>query len=130
MPSLFLLISHELTDDQRREASEALGCERIVSLPGKLQTLWSSVDPDLESVDDLLQIFIRWLEAQSRKDDFCHIQGDFGMTFALVAWAWRNGRIPVYAATERVYEQQTLGNGKVRNTHFFRHVRYRRYPQV
>lgn len=129
MPDLFLLISHELTDGQMAEARETLGCGRIVVLPRDLQELWSSVDPSLESVDEASRVFVQWLEEHSAAGDICHIQGDFGLTYALVTWAWRNGRIPVYAATQRVYNHSPLENGAVRTMHVFRHVRYRRYPR-
>jgi hypothetical protein len=130
MPDLFLLISHDLTADQMSEAKKELGCDRFITLPAGLQKQWSSVDPCLEKVDALAVIFKQWLESSSRSGDYCHIQGDFGITCALVSWAWRSGRIPVYATTERIYEKEPLVNGMVRNTHLFRHVRYRRYPEI
>ena len=84
MPDLFLLISHELTETQRYEAAEVLGCERIISLPVHLQTSWSNVDSEVEDIGGPAAVFIGWLESNSREGDFCHIQGHFGMTFLLV----------------------------------------------
>ncbi|HPB81849.1 MAG TPA: CRISPR-associated protein Csx20 [Spirochaetota bacterium] len=127
MPDLFLLISHELTETQRYEAAEVLGCERIISLPVHLQTSWSNVDSEVEDIGGPAAVFIGWLESNSREGDFCHIQGDFGMTFLLVDWALKHGREPVYSSTERVFETHTAGDGAIVNTHRFRHVRFRHY---
>jgi len=47
LPDLYLLFSHELTDQQKKEAYEELGVSKIYSLPDNLKALWSQIPPEI-----------------------------------------------------------------------------------
>lgn len=45
LPDLYLLFSHELTEQQEREAYEELGVKEIYYLPSDLKVFWSKIPP-------------------------------------------------------------------------------------
>ena len=124
---LFVLLSHGLLEEQRREALEKLGVEEIILLPPELQRLWSSIPPQLESLKEFLKPIFQWL-SKAEEGDFLLVQGDFGAVFLLVDYAFKKGLIPIYATTERIHREEREGSG-VRMVKLFRHVRFRRYER-
>ena len=62
MPDLFLLFSHELTNQQKREAIEELGVEAIKYLPDSLKELWSQIPPEVPEVAVHLRPIKAWLK--------------------------------------------------------------------
>jgi hypothetical protein len=54
------------------------------------------------------------------------IQGDFGVSYLMVQWAFDNGYIPVYATTKRdVVEIEE--NGETVAIRKFHHCKFRKY---
>ena len=51
---MFLLFSHQLTDEQKKDAIENLKVTKFISLPEKLQKLWSNIPPEIESLGEYL----------------------------------------------------------------------------
>lgn len=128
MKRMLLIFSHSLTPEQKEEGEKNLSVKEFVSLPNDLQSLWSQISPEGE-IDKKAAFFIEWIKSHAEKGDFALIQGEFGMTFALVDWCLREGIVPVYSTTKRVYEQ-TEEDGKIVNRHVFRHVRFREYRRL
>jgi hypothetical protein len=102
MKKMLLLFSHSLTPEQKDDAKKTLSVEKFLSLPDDLQSLWSQVPPEGE-INDTVHFFIEWIKNHAEKSDFALIQGEFGMTFAIVDWCLREGIVPVYSTTGRVY---------------------------
>lgn len=129
MRRMLLIFSHRLTRDQEREARECLGCSELVPLPPNLQEKWSNVDPLQEDITDWMKEINAWISVNSSAGDYLLVEGDFGMTFAVVNWALENDRISVYSTTGRDYSSNEESDGTLTNIHRFRHVRFRQYKK-
>ena len=70
MPDLYLLFSHELTDQQKKEAYEELGVSKIYSLPDNLKALWSQIPPEISELASYLKPLKEWLDSQIREGDY------------------------------------------------------------
>jgi hypothetical protein len=128
MPKMFLLFSHKLTEEQIRDAKENLKVSGFIYLPENLQKLWSNIPPDIENIGSYLTPIKEFLKQHAKEGDFILIQGDFGATYIMVNWAFKNGLIPVYATTKRVV-REINDNGKIITVREFKHCRFRRYEK-
>lgn len=124
---LFLFFSHSLTEDQSIDAAETLGVTEVLRLPEKLQTKWSQVPADIAELSDYLPQFVEWLRGEARPGDYALIQGDFGLTYAMVNACKELGLVPIYATTKRESEETVNEAGEVIKTLRFKHIRFRRY---
>lgn len=129
MPKMFLLFSHTLTPSQEKEAKETLKCEKCIPLPKVLQKKWEDVNPIGELNESIINVFVEYLSSHSNKGDYVLIQGDYGVTYALVKWCNNNGRIPVYSTTERKTKDEKLKDGTIKKVSEFKHINFRRYPE-
>jgi hypothetical protein len=129
MKKMLLLFSHSLTPEQKEDAKKTLSVEEFISLPDDLQSLLSQVPPQGE-IDETIHFFIEWIKNHGEKGDFALIQGEFGLTFALVDRCLREGIVPVYSTTEREYENTVDEEGKIVNRHVFKHVSFREYKRL
>ena len=127
MPTLFLLFSHYLTEEQIAGAKASLGVTDFIALPEELQARWSNVPPEPDSLDDDVRPLLDWLEQSAGAGDYVLAQGDFGAVYAAVRFALEHDLIPIYATTRRNMTETRLEDGSVRKQSQFRHVRYRRY---
>ncbi|NLY74342.1 MAG: hypothetical protein GX075_03475 [Firmicutes bacterium] len=129
MPDLYLLFSHELTEQQKREAYAELGVGEIHYLPDNLKGLWSQIPPEIPEVAGYLQPIQEWLSNQILEGDYILIQGDFGATFLMVQWAFARNCVPIYATTSRkvieVRNDQEIVTNRV-----FEHVKFRLYETM
>lgn len=125
--TLHLLFSHRLTPTQEADAHASLGVAQIRYLPEHLQTHWSQLDPEPETLDDQAAPFEAYLREQTAPGDYVLIQGDFGMAHRMVLYAQELGRIPVYATTRRESVEVPQEDGSIKKTLTFKHVRFRRY---
>lgn len=126
MPALYLLFSHQLTEQQKKEADEGLGVNEIHYLPDDLKILWSQIPPDIADISDYIQPIKEWLNKRINPGDYILIQGDFGATYMMVKWALAKGLKPIYATTERKVIETRDGD-KVSSKKIFEHVRFRFY---
>jgi len=123
---LHLFFSHRLTPDQEEDAKKSLGVEEFVYLPPHLQELFSNVPPQLDSLSEYIEPFLKYLMKNANRKDYILIQGDFGLTVRLVDFSMATGLIPIYATTKRdVVEIEE--NGKKVRISKFKHVKFRRY---
>jgi len=127
MTQLFLLFSHDLTVEQKTEAENTLQIKKIIKLPKDLQQIWSTVIPYGELDIEVLKEITGWIEENSDKDDFVLVQGEYGATFYLVDFCFKNSLIPIYASSKRVYKETKNENGTIKREHIFDHVNFRRY---
>lgn len=125
--SLLLLFNHTPTALQEEDARRSLGVEKIVHLPEFLRPVWNSVPPELEKIEGYLAPIRSWVLEASRTGDCLLIQGDFGVTYLMVRFAFENDLVPVYSTTERVADEEHGPDGSVRLVHNFKHCRFRKY---
>lgn len=127
MPTLHLLFSHTLTEEQKKDAQKNLGIETFVSLPDELQKQFSAVPPDLKNLKAYLKPFKKWIAKKVKKGDYLLIQGDFGVTYKLVRFAKKQNAIPVYATTERKSVDEKQADGSIVTKRVFKHCLFRKY---
>ncbi|WP_222427634.1 CRISPR-associated protein Csx20 [Desulfobotulus alkaliphilus] len=123
----FVLVSHSLTVEQRRDIRDSFDNAEIIHAPPEVLNCWSDIPPDLERLDDFLLPVIRWMESECRPEDILFIQGEHGATVYCVQRAQSLGLVPVYATSKRVLTEKRLENGRVETTREFCHVRFRFY---
>lgn len=126
MADLYLIFSHALTEKQKVEARNLFSINNFFYLPEPLQKIWSEISPHPAFPEELNQI-ITWLNQNSTSGDYVLVQGEYGATFYLVGYCFKNNLVPIYATSERVYEEKKLDNGDIIRQHTFRHVRFRKY---
>ncbi|MEW5822120.1 MAG: CRISPR-associated protein Csx20 [Cyanobacteriota bacterium] len=130
MPKLFLIFSHKLTEQQVKDAEEALGITEFVYLPDHLQVQWSNINPYGDLPEELFDTLKQWLIENAASGDYTLIQGDFGATYIAVNMAFDLGLIPVYATTERISKEIANQNGEIERKQIFKHVCYREYKKL
>ncbi|WP_456374209.1 CRISPR-associated protein Csx20 [Methanocaldococcus sp.] len=126
MPKMFLLFSHNLTNDQIKDAKENLKVDKFIYLPKELQNIWSNIPPEIEDITDYLKPIKEFLKNNANDGDYVLIQGDFGATYNMVNYAFENNLIPIYATTKRVVKE-VIEDGKVITIREFKHCRFRKY---
>ena len=125
--TLFVLMSHRLGENQAREVCERWQVEETVYLPVDLQGLWSGVDPHGPFAPESFQPVLIWLRDRARPGDRVIVQGEYGLTVYFVMACWSLGLVPIYATSERVYQEEPGPGGTVLRRHAFRHVHFREY---
>lgn len=127
--NVFLLISHKLTDDQKEELLAQNSISNIMYLPSNLQSMWSAVPTAAESrsIENHISIFIEYLLENTKEGDYIMIQGDFGLTYALTSWSLNHNRIPIYATTQRIAQENINPDGSKTLVHSFKHNGFRKY---
>lgn len=127
MKQMFLLFSHRLTDEQKKQAKKELGIEEFVALPDELRHIWMHIDPDLPSLKEVLQPIRSFLKQKVKGGDYALIQGDFGAVYTMVNYARELGVVCVYATTKRRVTEMIDESGKVVKKSIFEHRRFRKY---
>lgn len=126
MKKMFLLFSHNLSEIQLNDAKSNLEVSEVVSLPNKLQDIWSNIPADIENLREYLLPIRNFLAENSQYGDVVLIQGDFGAVYQMVNFSKDLGLIPVYATTSREIEEFEE-NGKTIKKSIFEHIRFREY---
>ncbi len=127
MRKIFLIFSHELTEEQKFDLYKNWQVQEFVTLPAYLQALWSNIPPELESLDVYLTPLFEWLREKALPQDLVLIQGDFGAVYLAVQKAFELGLVPIYATTSREVRETKLADGSIRQERLFKHVRFRVY---
>ncbi|MDR1910917.1 MAG: hypothetical protein LBQ52_01035, partial [Helicobacteraceae bacterium] len=89
---------------------------------------WSRIDPHKKAIADDLLPYKERLKNEAQKGDYLLVQGDFGATYNMARYAFRNGLIAIYATTERNSVEKIV-DGKIVTTREFIHVRFREYEE-
>lgn len=126
MKKMFLLFSHNLSEIQLNDAKSNWEVSEVVSLPNKLQDIWSNIPADIEKLREYLLPIRNFLAENSQYGDVVLIQGDFGAVYQMVNFSKDLGLIPVYATTSREIEEFEE-NGKTIKKSIFEHIRFREY---
>lgn len=126
MKKMFLLFSHTLTSEQKKDAQLSFGVEKFVMLPSDLQELWSNIPSELESIETYLQPLKNYLLSNASKGDAILIQGDFGGGYHMVNFTKEHNFLALYATTKRDVQEREEGNVIVKKS-VFKHVRFREY---
>jgi hypothetical protein len=125
MKKLFVLINHEMTESQIKEAREVLEVDEIINLSNEV---WACIEPNKEKiVDDLCQ-YKSYLSVEAKKGDYILVQGDFGATYHMVNFAFACGLIPIYATTKRISMEKVV-DSKIITVREFTHARFRIYEK-
>ena len=101
MKKMFVLINHNLTEEQKDQALRVFGVENIVNIT---DDAWSSINPSDENI----------------------LQGDFGATYNMINFAKNIGLKTIYATTKRVV-QELIIDGKSVTKREFKHEKFREY---
>lgn len=121
--NLLVIMSHQLSDIQIKDAKREYGIDKFKVLPQELQKIWSNVD----SIGDLnigsLKPIKCWIQKESKENDYVLIQGEFGATFYIVDYCFNINRVPIYATSKRQVEEKVKGDETITS----RHVNFRRY---
>ncbi len=125
--SLFLIFSHEMTRLQMEDAERSLGIINIIEMPDNLRELWKQIPPIPAEINDILEPLRQWLGHSAHPLDFVLIQGDFGATWLMVDFAFKQGLVPLYSTTIRKAEEALHPDGSVKTEHVFQHQIFRRY---
>ena len=129
MPFAFIIMNHELTGEQANELFSRYKIDGIFSLPPALQPLWENVSPSGELDITKLSQIIDWLKRSGRSGDYVLIQGEFGATYYIVNACFKEGFIPIYATSKRIYKEEKQNDGSVKREHIFKHVNFRKYKE-
>jgi hypothetical protein len=122
---LFILTNHTASQQQLDDARLSLGVSEFVDLPVDLKTLWGNVPPDIESVTEYVTPLLCWLDSSLQNEDIVWVQGEWGVTLAVIDWC-RNRKVRcVYSTTKRVAIETPSPDGSIALTHVFSHVRFR-----
>jgi hypothetical protein len=127
MKKMILLFSHHLSEKQREAADCEYGIEFFLPLPEALQVLWANIPPTLESIEEVLTPFKKFISETVNDDDIVLIQGDFGAVYQMVNYCKNQNLTAIYATTKReVLEYRDEKGVEVKKSKF-EHVRFREY---
>ncbi len=125
MSKAYVLLNHELTQNQIKELKSKYLVEEIVYPEKNLTTKWSQIPAIEELSMDVICSVVKWLSS-AQENDVLIIQGEFGSTFMIVDYALKNKLIPVHAVTKRVAKESREGE-TVHREYIFEHVCFRKY---
>lgn len=122
MAKIYILFSHTLLQEQKQELKNNFLCDEIIFLPSKLQSLWSNIKEE----DDYFLLFCDFLKENAQKNDYVLVQGEWGITYKIVNFCFKEGFIPVYSFSKRAaYEE--VKEGTVIKTSYFKHIKFKKY---
>jgi hypothetical protein len=124
--NMFLIFSHTLTDEQKKDSIENLKITKFIYLPDNLQKIWSNIPPELDSLDTYLNDIKQFIRFNANKGDYVLIQGDFGAVCEIVKFSKNNHLTPIYATTKRISIEEKTDNNVIKKS-IFKHVKFRRY---
>jgi hypothetical protein len=124
-----ILLNHEPELPQLNELRERFGVTEMRYPGEKLKFAWSKVSAVEDNPAAFLKEIIKWLEAETAAGDYIWVQGEWGAAFFIVSWALAEGRIPVYAASERQVAEERYPDGTIHSQRIFRHVQFKLYQK-
>lgn len=125
MKKAYVLLNHQLTENQIEELKKDYNCSDIIYPDQNLVANWSGIAATKELDLKVLAAVISWL-GQANKEDVLVVQGEFGSTFYVVDYALKNGLVPVHAVTQRIAEESREGE-VVTKKYVFQHCCFREY---
>lgn len=129
MNKVLVLTNHQTDSEQISDLRKNWSVGSVIHLPVDLKTLWGSVPPERESVDDFVFPVLSWLNSVYSPGDLVWVQGEWGATVSVLNWCKTYDCRAIYSTTKRVATEVKNLNG-VFLTHVFKHVRFRLYPAL
>jgi hypothetical protein len=129
MSKLLLLFSHQLTEDQVKDAKATLNITEFIPLSSDLENLWKNIPATKPSLNDYLEPIRKWMKGHTDPGDYVMIQGDFGAVYLMVNFAFSIGLIPIYSTTEREVVEKSMPDSTVRSERVFKHRMFRKYER-
>ena len=124
--SVFVILNHNLTQDQRKELTERFG--EVVELDKEEKALWSQIPATGDHLE--VQKHIRPILLKVQEHDAVVCQGEF-TAFAAVFTLCQTAQKDVLVACSKRETVETLGeDGAVVKKAVFRHVQFRRVPMI
>lgn len=130
MTKMFLVFSHKLLKSQKEEAILRFNVEEFVKLPNSLQNKWSIISPQGDIAKGYLDGIINFVNSNKSEKNYALVEGEYGLTYAMVRWCMKNDVIPLYATTKRIYRSSYNIDGSINGTHVFKHVTFRVYKNI
>ena len=120
---MFVLINHNLTEEQKDQALKVFGVEDIINIA---DDAWSNISPSDENILYVLNRYKKELMLEAEAGDILLVQGDFGATYNMINFAKNIGLKTIYATTKRVV-QELIIDGKSVTRREFKHENFREY---
>lgn len=127
--SMPIIMNHALSTEQAEDARRTLGVEAFPALPSDLGAQWAAVDPHGALDLALVAAVVSWVRDVAASGDPVLVQGEAGVTHAVVDRLQALGYVPVYATTARDVVEQRLPDGRTETRRVFRHVQFRAFPR-
>lgn len=122
--SVFVILNHDLTADQREELEERFG--EVVGLNAEEKALWSQIPAEGDHVE--VQKHIRPILLKTQHHDAVVCQGEF-TAFSTVFILCQSCGIEVMVACSKRETVETVGeDGSTVKKAVFRHVQFRHVP--
>lgn len=123
MKKMFVLINHNLTEEQKDQALKVFGVEDIINIA---DDAWSNISPSDENILYVLNGYKKELMLEAEAGDILLVQGDFGATYNMINFAKNIGIKTIYATTKRAV-QELIIDGKSVTRREFKHEKFREY---
>lgn len=126
MKNLIVLMSHNMTENQKEDAYKTLKVKDILESNQDIKNIWSNIEPKSSLDLSRLDLVIDWIKKNSRKGDYILVQGEFGATFYIVDYCFKSNLIPIYATSKRQVIEEIQGD-KIITNRTFKHEGFRKY---
>jgi len=123
MKTMYILMSHTITKQQKADAKKTLNIDNFTELP---TDAWSQIPAEVENIESSLLELKLQLRNDAKPEDVLLVQGDYGATYNMVQFAKENGLVPVYATNVRKSREIADGENII-SVREFRHIRFRKY---
>lgn len=126
MKKLIAIMSHEMTENQMKDANKTLGVADIIECDKEVKEIWGNINPKLGLDLSKLDLVINYIERNADNGDYILVQGEFGATFYIVDYCFKSGFIPVYATSVRRVIEEKDGDS-ILTKRIFKHEGFRKY---
>ena len=126
MKILIVLMSHNMTENQKEDAYKTLKVKDIIECNDYIKKIWSNINPKSSLDLSRLDLVIDWIKKNSKSGDYILVQGEFGATFYIVDYCFKSNLIPIYATSKRQVIEEIQGD-KIITNRTFKHEGFRKY---
>ena len=126
MRNFVVLMSHDMSEIQKNDAYEKLKVTKIIEAPSEIKKIWGNINPISNLDTKFLEPVVLWISQSSKEEDYVLVQGEFGATFYIVDYCFKNNLIPVYATSLRRVDEIRQGDRVITNRVIV-HEGYRNY---
>ena len=123
--SVYVILNHELTADQREELTERFG--EVEELTSQHRNLWGQVPAEGDCFD--VQRHIWPILAKVKDHDVVVCQGEFTAFCEIFTFCQTTKRDVYVACSKRETVETTGEDGSITKKAVFKHVQFRRVPR-